>query len=100
MKKNSDPLNIGNLSRVQKNLPPIQLPTQPVPKQDLTSDSFGANTFIAIDPNTGIEYKVELTNGQLKTLNIPLPATLNESIFSTETSGIGVTEFNNIGFCF
>ena len=97
--KNSDPLNIGNIKtaclpaqnlyRVQKNLPPIQLPTQPVPKQDLTSDSFGANTFIAIDPNTGIEYKVELTNGQLKTLNIPLPATLNESIFNTETSGLG-----------
>ena len=106
---NSVPVPPQNLSGVQKNLPPIQLPTQPVPvingvalkgeqgQQTLTAHSTGGNSYIAIDPNTGMQYKVELPNGQLGDgLNDPLAAIMNETIFSTETSGIGGTEFNII----
>ena len=102
---NSVPVPPQNLSGVpqQKNLP-IQLPTQPVPvingvavkgeQQTLTAHSTGGNSYIAIDPNTGMQYKVELPNGQLGDgLNDPLAAIMNETIF-TETSGIGKLKNN------
>ena len=57
-------------------------------EQTLTAHSTGGNTYIAIDPNTGMQYKVELPNGQLGDgLNDPLAAIKNETIF-TETSGM------------
>ena len=57
-------------------------------EQTLTAHSTGGNSYIAIDPNTGMQYKVELPNGQLGDgLNDPLAAIMNETIF-TETSGM------------
>ena len=46
---------------------------------------------IAVDPQTGISYKVDMTNGQMcatseLTSNDPLAAIMNETIF-TDTSG-------------
>lgn len=97
---NSVPVPPQNLSGVQqqKNLN-IQLPTQPVPvingvavkgeQATLTAHSTGGNSYIAIDPQTGLQYKVELPNGQLGDgFSDPLAAIMNETIF-TETSGIG-----------
>ena len=55
-------------------------------EQTLTAHSTGGNSYIAIDPNTGMQYKVELPNGQLGDgLNDPLAAIMNETIF-TETT--------------
>ena len=96
---NSVPVPPHSLAGVTppKNLP-IQLPTQPVPvingvavkgeQQTLTAHSSGSSSYIAIDPNTGVQYKVELPNGQLGDggLNDPLAAIMNETIF-TETTG-------------
>ena len=98
---NSVPVPPHSLAGVttQKNLP-IQLPTQPVPvingvavkgettQHTLTAHSSGSSSYIAIDPNTGMQYKVELPNGQLGDggLNDPLAAIMNETIF-TETTG-------------
>ena len=89
------PHSLAGVSQT-KNLP-IQLPTQPVPvingvavkgeQQTLTAHSTGSSSYIAIDPNTGMQYKVELPNGQLGDgLNDPLAAIMNETIF-TETTG-------------
>ena len=76
----------------QTNKLPIQLPTQPVPlvngvtiknePQHVTTGSY-----IAIDPNTGLHYKVEVPNGQLTgdLGSDPLAAIMHETIF-TETS--------------
>ena len=102
---NSVPVPPHSLAGVttQKNLP-IQLPTQPVPvingvavkgeQHTLTAHSSGSSSYIAIDPNTGMQYKVELPNGQLGDggLNDPLAAIMNETIF-TETTG-GKSLFN------
>ena len=89
----------------QKNLP-IQLPTQPVPvingvavkgeQHTLTAHSSGSSSYIAIDPNTGMQYKVELPNGQLGDggLNDPLAAIMNETIFTETTGGECVASAN------
>jgi len=89
----------------QKNLP-IQLPTQPVPvingvavkgeQHTLTAHSSGSSSYIAIDPNTGMQYKVELPNGQLGDggLNDPLAAIMNETIFTETTGGTMFTTEN------
>lgn len=96
---NSVPVPPHSLAGVttQKNLN-IQLPTQPVPvingvavkgeHHTLTAHSTGSSSYIAIDPSTGMQYKVELPNGQLGDggLNDPLAAIMNETIF-TETTG-------------
>jgi hypothetical protein len=94
---NSVPVPPHSLAGVttQKSLP-IQLPTQPVPVingvavkgETIQSQSTGPSSYIAIDPNTGMQYKVELPNGQLGDggLNDPLQALVNETIF-TETTG-------------
>ena len=92
------------------NLPHIQLPTQPVPmvngvvkgteapaagqvtQQHLQQNHQQQQQFaIAVDPQTGISYKVDMTNGQMcatseLTSNDPLAAIMNETIF-TDTSG-------------
>ena len=76
---------------------PIQLPTQPVPvingvavkgEQPSVAAAQTGGSYIAIDPNTGMQYKVELPNGQLGDglSSDPLAAIMNETIF-TETSG-------------
>jgi hypothetical protein len=89
----------------QKNLP-IQLPTQPVPvingvavkgeQHTLTAHSSGSSSYIAIDPNTGMQYKVELPNGQLGDggLNDPLAAIMNETIVTETTGGECVASAN------
>ena len=97
---NSVPVPPHSLAGVPsaKNLP-IQLPTQPVPvingvavkgeQQTLTAHSTGSSSYIAIDPNTGMQYKVELPNGQLGDgLNDPLAAIMNETIFTETTGGM------------
>ena len=98
---NSVPVPPHSLAGVttQKNLP-IQLPTQPVPvingvavkgeQHTLTAHSSGSSSYIAIDPNTGMQYKVELPNGQLGDggLNDPLAAIMNETIFTETTGGM------------
>merc|ERR1712223_363751 len=104
---NSVPVPPHSLSGVttQKNLP-IQLPTQPVPvingvavkgeQHTLTAHSSGSSSYIAIDPNTGMQYKVELPNGQLGDggLNDPLAAIMNETIFTETTGGTMFTTEN------
>lgn len=104
---NSVPVPPHSLAGVttQKNLP-IQLPTQPVPvingvavkgeQHTLTAHSSGSSSYIAIDPNTGMQYKVELPNGQLGDggLNDPLAAIMNETIFTETTEGTMFTTEN------
>merc|ERR1719225_1611771 len=103
---NSVPVPPHSLAGVSsaKNLP-IQLPTQPVPvingvavkgeQQTLTAHSTGSSSYIAIDPNTGMQYKVELPNGQLGDgLNDPLAAIMNETIFTETTGGTMFTTEN------
>ena len=109
---NLSPTKIGTTN----SLPNIQLPTQPVPmvngvlkgteapaagqvtqqhlqqtgnpqQQQVQQQQFA----IAVDPTTGISYKVDMTNGQMcatseLTSNDPLAAIMNETIF-TDTSG-------------
>merc|ERR1711884_758898 len=57
--------------------------------------STGSSSYIAIDPNTGMQYKVELPNGQLGDgLNDPLAAIMNETIFTETTGGTMFTTEN------
>ena len=108
-------------------LPNIQLPTQPVPMVNGVlkgSDAPAAGQVtqqhlqqtvnqqqvqqqqqqqqqqfaIAVDPTTGISYKVDMTNGQMMQTselnsNDPLAAIMNETIF-TDTSGAIVPGIN------
>eukprot|EP00094_Tigriopus_californicus_P011171 TCALIF_10780-PA protein Name:"Similar to Gfi1b Zinc finger protein Gfi-1b (Mus musculus)" AED:0.10 eAED:0.13 QI:657/0.25/0.4/0.8/1/1/5/1629/761 len=74
----------------------IQLPTQPVPmnamvngiksEHVLTAAPQAGGSYIAVDPNTGVSYKVELGNGSVGgDSSDPLAAIMNETIF-TESS--------------
>ena len=95
---NSVPVPPQNLTGVQqqKNLN-IQLPTQPVPviqngvvkgeHTTLTAHSTGGTSYIAIDPHSGLQYKVELPNGD--GLNDPLAAIMSETIFNETSSTMG-----------
>lgn len=80
----------------QTNKMPIQLPTQPVPlvngvtiknEPQQQQHHVTSGSYIAIDPNTGLHYKVEVPNGQLTgdLGSDPLAAIMHETIF-TETS--------------
>ena len=112
---------LTNLSPTKLNttnsLPNIQLPTQPVPmvngvlkgsdapaagqvtqqhlqqtvQQQQVQQQQQQQFAIAVDPTTGISYKVDMTNGQMMATseissNDPLAAIMNETIF-TDTSG-------------
>ena len=64
-------------------------------QQTLTAHSTGSSSYIAIDPNTGMQYKVELPNGQLGDgLNDPLAAIMNETIFTETTGGRNTESFH------
>jgi hypothetical protein len=86
------PQHTLNNSQHQTNKMPIQLPTQPVPLVNGVTiknepQQMASGSYIAIDPNTGLHYKVEVPNGQLTgdLGSDPLAAILHETIF-TETS--------------
>ena len=73
----------------------IQLPTQPIPMQGMVNGNAvpksepavgQPQSYIAVDPNTGISYKVELPNGPVDTTD-PLAAIMNETGIFTEASG-------------
>ena len=75
----------------------IQLPTQPIPMQGMVNGGAvpknepavgQSQSYIAVDPNTGLSYKVELPNGPGTAVDAsdPLAAIMNETIF-TEASG-------------
>ena len=59
-----------------------------VPKNEPTVGQ--SQSYIAVDPNTGLSYKVELPNGPGTAVDAsdPLAAIMNETIF-TEASGKG-----------
>ena len=63
---------------------------QPVQQQQMQVAPQPGGSYIAMDPNTGMSYKVELPNGPVATAggdaSDPLAAIMNETIF-TETSG-------------
>ncbi len=75
----------------------IQLPTQPVPLAGMVNGGGlqpkaealpQTGSYIAVDPNTGLSYKVEMSNGPVASADAsdPLAAIMNETIF-TDTSG-------------
>ena len=71
-------------------MPPIQLPTQPVPMGMVNGAGAVApkaepSSYIAVDPNTGLSYKVEVPNGADASAD-PLAVIMNETIF-TEAAG-------------
>ena len=85
---------------------PIQLPTQPVPLSGMVNGSIQqiknepaptTSSYIAIDPNTGLQYKVEVPNGPMGTSETsdPLAAIMNETIF-TDSSGASEYCLGNI----
>ena len=111
--------NLSPSKLTTNGLPNIQLPTQPVPmvngvlkgsdapaagqvtqqhlqqtvtQQQVQQQQQQQQQFaIAVDPTTGISYKVDMTNGQMcatseLTSSDPLAAIMNETIF-TDTSG-------------
>ena len=88
----------------------IQLPTQPIPMQGMVNGGAvpkneptvgQSQSYIAVDPNTGLSYKVELPNGPGTAVDAsdPLAAIMNETIF-TEASGKSWDLFgsNNVPF--
>ncbi len=72
-------------------MPAIQLPTQPVPMGMVNGGASQVTTktepssYIAVDPNTGLSYKVEVPNGAGDASD-PLAVIMNETIF-TEAAG-------------
>ena len=86
----------------------IQLPTQPIPMQGMVNGGAvpknepavgQSQSYIAVDPNTGLSYKVELPNGPGTAVDAsdPLAAIMNETIF-TEASGKSWGFFENKNF--
>ena len=81
----------------------IQLPSQPLPMSNvvngavtvktetMTAQPTAGGSYVAVDPNTGMSYKVELPNGPISTssgdVNDPLAAIMNETIFTEQATG-------------
>ena len=106
---NAMPVPIHNLTgTTTTNKLPIQLPTQPVPmvngvvrgteSQHILGTAPPTQQYIAIDPTTGINYKVDMAMTNELGSADPLAAIMNETIFQ-DTSG-AIVPGNYIGTCY
>lgn len=66
-----------------------------VKTETMTAQPTAGGSYVAVDPNTGLSYKVELPNGPISTsggdVNDPLAAIMNETIFTETGAATGGT---------